>query len=289
MSNGLVLDKLNSFIDTESPHMARFLYRMWRDQQDAITYKELREAILNGVLDISMLLDWQQDYSNFLAESYAPLAQKAIVTATKDLNAIYGVNLKDPVRGAMDKYISIHGGRLIREITEKQYKAINTLVRQAAMTDTITVDQLARAIRPCIGLTENQVAQTKCLYDQLRENGVPHKTALQKQMVFAAKKHRERAASIAQTELAYAYNSATQISIENAIRSGNISDESDKYWKTAKDETVCKKCNAVAGERVKVSESFSNGLFLPPAHPRCRCAVGYHLTKPKHKRPANNL
>lgn len=283
MSNDIVLDKLNSFIDTESPRMSRILYRMWEDQQDAITYKELREAILNGTLDISTFLDWQQDYSNFLTESYAPLAQKAIDAATADLNNIYGVNLKDPVRGAMDEYINTHGGRLIREITEKQYKAINTLVRQAAMTDTMTVDQLARAIRPCIGLTESQVAQTKRLYDQLREKGVPHKKALRKQMIFAAKKHRERAASIAQTEMAYAYNAATQTSVENAIRSGDISEDSCKYWKTAKDETVCKKCNSVAGEKVKVNETFSNGLFLPPAHPVCRCAVGYKLVRPKRK------
>lgn len=103
MSNDLVLDKLNSFIDAESPRMARFLYRMWGDQQDAITYKELREAILNGALDISMFLDWQQDYSNFLAESYAwldkgspggmikprPYADKTIETAMPEVEKIY--------------------------------------------------------------------------------------------------------------------------------------------------------------------------------------------------------
>ena len=48
---------------------------------------------------------------------------------------------------AMDDYITKHGGKLIREISTKQFNAINTLVRQATMTDTMTVkDQLARKL-----------------------------------------------------------------------------------------------------------------------------------------------
>lgn len=289
MSDSTILERLDRFIDRESPHMSKFLYRMWEDQQDAITYRELREAILNGELSTEYLEIWQQDYSFYLSDCYGPLAQKAIEAAKDDLVAMYGVELYDPVMGAMDEYISTHGAKLIREISIKQFNAINTLVRQAAMTSTLTVDELARSIRPCIGLTERQTAQVKRFYDQLREDGVPRKKAQSRQLSYAAKLHRRRAASIAQTEMATAYNHATQKSVEDSIKHGFCGEDSTRYWKTAKDEGVCKICGAVNGETVGMNDNFSNGFFAPPAHPVCRCALGYRLTKPKRKRPAEGV
>ena len=280
MSDVSILERLSKFIDRESPRMATFLYRMWGDQQQAITYRELREAILDGSLSIDYLLDWQQDYSQYLVECYTPMVQVAIDRAAKDLLSEYGGSFADPMMDAMDDYIASHGGKLIREISTKQYNAINLLVRQAAMTDTMTVDELARAIRPCIGLTEHQTRQVKRFYDQLREQGVSHKKALKRQMVYAAKKHRERAASIAQTELAFTYNAATKKVVMDSIDKGLAGADSKRYWLTADDEHVCEICNSVDNELVGLNEPFSNGLMDPPGHPGCRCAVGYKLTRP---------
>lgn len=279
MSGASVLDRLNSFIDRENPAMARFLYRMWDDEQQAITYKELREAILSGSLSITYLLEWQQDYSRYLSECYAPLAQKAIEQAAEDLRAEYGLHLADPMKDAMDDYIRNHGGKLIREITEAQHKAINTLVRQAALSDTMTVDELARSIRPCIGLTERQSAQAKAFYDQLREQGVPARRALERQATYAAKLHRQRAATIAETEMAYAYNAGYHQTVTEQIASGELPPKTKKMWLTAADERVCPQCGAMEGETVLVSENFSCGAAYPPAHPNCHCA--YRLVFPK--------
>lgn len=287
MSNDDILQRLSSFIDRKSPQPARFLYRMWADQQKAITYHELREAILNGGLSINYLLDWQQDYSNFLVESYTPLVEAASKQVVKDLIAEYGVELHDPMYSAIERYISTHGGRLIREVSTAQYQAINVLVRQAAMTDTMTVDQLARAIRPCIGLTKWQCQRTKKFYDNLIEQGYSHKKALKRQMTYAAKMHRQRAASIAETETAYAYNNAAKMVIIDAVEQGLISPEVMKEWTTADDEKVCKRCGAVDGEVVPLNETFSIGVDLPPGHPGCRCAVKYLLKAPERKLPTN--
>lgn len=279
MSGASVRDRLNSFIDRENPAMARFLYRMWDDEQQAITYKELREAILSGSLSITYLLEWQQDYSRYLSECYAPLAQKAIEQAAEDLRAEYGLHLADPMKDAMDDYIRNHGGKLIREITEAQHKAINTLVRQAALSDTMTVDELARSIRPCIGLTERQSAQAKAFYDQLREQGVPERRALERQATYAARLHRQRAATIAETEMAYAYNAGYHQTVTEQIASGELPPKTKKMWLTAADERVCPQCGAMEGETVLVSENFSCGAAYPPAHPNCHCA--YRLVFPK--------
>lgn len=283
MSDVSILERLSKFIDKESPRMATFLYHMWGDQQNAITYRELREAIMDGELSIDYLIDWQQDYSQYLVDCYAPLAHKAIMQAAKDLTREYGGSFADPMMDAMDDYISNHGGKLIREISTKQFNAINSLVRQAAMTDTMTVDQLAKSIRPCIGLTDYQVGQVKRFYDQLREQGVPHKKALERQMVYAAKKHRERAFLIAQTEMATAYNAATKKVVKDSIEHGIVGNDCKRCWLTADDERVCKKCNNIDGEIVGMDEPFSNGFIDPPAHPACRCAVKYLLKAPDIK------
>ena len=59
-----VLDKLNSFIDASSPKLATFLHHQINQQQNAVTYKELHEAIHQGQFPLSYLTKWQQDYSH---------------------------------------------------------------------------------------------------------------------------------------------------------------------------------------------------------------------------------
>ena len=181
MSKQTTLDKLNSFIDAQSPKLATFLHKQINTQQNAVTYAELREAIFQGQFPPSYLAQWQQDYSKFIVDHYAPLVETAVKQAATDLFAEYGGALLDPQLGFVDDFIKNHGGQLIREVTETQYKAINNLVRQATMTDTMTVDQLARAIRPCVGLTQRQAQYVKNYHDNLIAQGYSPEEARKKQ------------------------------------------------------------------------------------------------------------
>lgn len=65
-----------------------------------------------------------------------------------------------------------------------------------------------------------------------------------------------------------------------SIEQGLIGMDSKRYWLDADDEKVCDKCGAIDGELVDIDEPFSNGIMDPPAHPGCRCGVGYKLTRP---------
>lgn len=276
-------DRLYSFIEDEWDQPAKVLYRMWNDQQKAITYKELKEAIRNGSLTISEYMAWQQDYVNWLNTSYSKTVDKAVQFARDAMNKEYRGILNDPKSPKVESFINEHGGRLIREVSEGQFKAINTLVRQASLTKTMTVDELARSIRPCIGLTERQSAQVKKYYDQLREDGYSKSAALKKQQAFAEKMHRDRAKLIAQTEMAYAANYGMDATVRQSIEDGLISPDVDKEWSACRDERVCPVCGTLHGETVKEDESFSDGSQLPPAHPACRCAVKYHMKPPEPK------
>ena len=266
-----ILARLSSFIDRESPELSSFLYRMWDDQQQAITYKELRQAILSGELLLEYLNQWQQDYSKFLIDAYTPNVERAILQAANDLRREYGPYFLDPVSPKIDLFIKTNGGRLIREVTRQQYQAINTLVRQASLTEIMTVDELARAIRPCIGLTSRQAQQTQKYFETLVDGGLSPKKAQEKQLVFAAKLHRQRAATIAQTEMAFAYNAGLDASVQQSIEDGILPQTVKEQWLTALDERVCPVCGKMHGETVDIGKPFSFGGTGPPAHPNCRC------------------
>lgn len=285
ISKAKALDTLNSFIDASSPKLATFLERQWNQQQNAITYKELREAIFAGQLDYQYLTQWQQDYSAFVAKHYAPLAEQAVKEAAANLATAYGGALIDPLSTTVDSFIKTQGGKLIREISTAQFNAINTLVRQAALSETMTVDELARAIRPCVGLTQRQAQAVKNYYDSMIAQGYSPTEARKKQAVYAERIHRRRAATIAQTEMAYAYNYGMDAVVRDNIKNGVYEPGVTKKWRTAYDENVCDICGGIDGEEVSIDDAFSNGYILPPGHPNCRCAVSYHNIKLVQKQP----
>lgn len=281
MSVNDLLNRLSRFLDKDDPKLATFLTHMWNDQQNAVTYRELRYAVLDGVLSMDYLIGWQQDYSNFVVESYGPMVEEAVKASTKSLLKEYGGYLQDPQISIMDEYIRQNGARLVREISTAQFNAINTLVRDASLTGNLTIDQLARAIRPCIGLTERQSRSAYNLYKQLREDGVPHSKAIKQQARYAEKQHRYRAATIAQTEMARAYNASCDAVVQQNAEAGYVGEDSTKEWYTARDERVCPVCGAMHGEKTTLNGTFSNGETEPPGHPCCRCALKYNLTAPK--------
>ena len=271
MADSDILARLSSFIDYESPELAEFVYRMIEDQGNAITYRELRQAIFDGGLSLDYLRQWQQDYSRFINEAYSQAVERAIAQAAADLRTEYGVNFYDPMFSKIDNFIQTHGGQLIRQVSIEQYTAINQLVRQATLTTSMTVDQLARVIRPCVGLTRRQAQTTKNFYDSLIKDGYSDKRARERQLVYAAKIHRQRAAMIAETEMATAYNAGWQATIQQNVEDGILPPGTRKQWLTAEDEKVCPICGGMREETVLWNEPFSNGSDYPPAHPRCRC------------------
>lgn len=72
------LNKLNSFLNAASAEPAYILHSTWTNQQNAITYKEIREAIMNGHMSESTFQQWQQDYSKMVSDKLSPVWVKAM-------------------------------------------------------------------------------------------------------------------------------------------------------------------------------------------------------------------
>jgi SPP1 gp7 family putative phage head morphogenesis protein len=82
----------------------------------------------------------------------------------------------------------------------------------------------------------------------------------------------ERATLIATTEITRFYAYIEQIKGEQLVKDWpNV--RVTKRWFTNNDDLVCEICKSLDGKEVDIMSSFAKGIFLPPAHPSCRCWI----------------
>lgn len=284
-----VLQQLRSFLDANEPGLVRFLVNTWRSQGNAITYKELREAILSGEIDSDLLDDWMQDYSRFVVKYLQPAWEKAIIVAASVIEKKYPLWNFDPMGAGVLEWTANHAAEFVTNVTTTQIEGLRAVVRRAAVLEDMSVDGLARAIRPMVGLTKQQSEANLKYYETLIKNGMSEKKALDKSIRYAAKQHRYRGYNIARTELAFSYNQGSYEGTKQAQAAGYMGD-TVKVWCTADDERVCTICGGLEGKEVAMDEDFDfytklhgrNATIrrVPPAHPSCRCAVMYKEIAP---------
>lgn len=285
------LAKLDSFLNAASPQLIYFLHRMFQDQQAAITYKELREAWLDGYEQ--EIRQWQEDYARFVEDRLSPMWEIAMRNGAQqyiDHLKERGILVYDDSDQDVRSWIRRHTAEFVTNIGEGTRQAIRSIVMHG-QSEGWTADQMARAIRPCIGLTQPQAMANlryqQSVYEALLENhprmrkDVAARKAQEAALKYAAKQHRLRADTIANTELAYAYNMGAHESIRQAMKQ-NLMGPCEKVWSTSADPRVCERCKALSGKRIGFDEGFPGGnkvaagyAIVPPAHPRCRCVVEY--------------
>ena len=86
---------------------------------------------------------------------------------------------------------------------------------------------------------------------------------------YTAKKIRERAVTIARTEIMGALNRRAQESFLQARAAGFLGPNAQKEWIAT--EGACVVCSPMDGVKVRLAEAF--GIPGPPAHPRCLCTI----------------
>ncbi len=289
-----VLRRLEEYLKGEEAawEPVKILCGFWQDQQDAITYQELRQVIEDGTLTTKMLELWQQDYSVLVSTKLWKMWENAILAGAGGqplLDKIpFSFQLQTP---GIQNWIKERGAAFVTASTQEQKDAVAALLTKK-MRDRHTVDELSRLIRPCIGLTKGDAAAATKLYDSIVDTLTKEhprmkpesirKKALDSTLKYAERKHRARAMTIAQTESAFAYNRGADEGIRQAQAQGYLGSVI-KRWSTSGDDQVCGLCASLDGMELGIDEDFEISgrlLFpehhrLPPAHPRCACAVEY--------------
>ena len=303
----LAAEKLKEFLNTETPRTAEILQKMYSNQKNAITYAELREAVVNGYMSEDTFRTWQEDYSRFVVQHLEPLWKSAIRSRASELEAALrtkpGGFYFDPTERSIQDWISKNGARWVTNQSLESRKAIKAMLSYAS-SGAYTPDELARIIRPTIGLTTLQADANRKYYDkvkrQLEENhprmkqGAIEKKAREAALKYAEKQQRERAKTIANTELSMAYHQGMDEAIKQAQKQGIIGPMKRRWLSCPTD--PCELCVKLGGQTIDMNEEFEapmktdkNGnnapmkwksLFpgshaVPPAHPRCHCGVEY--------------
>ena len=276
---------LRSFLDKNEPGLVRFLVHTWNAQGKAITYKELREAILAGDIDPQWIDDWMQDYTRFVANHMQPAWDKAIVASVVELERKLPMWKFDPMGDAVRSWTATHAAAFVTNVTTTQIEGLRAVVRRAAVLEDMSVDELARAVRPMVGLTRQQATANLRYFENLRANGVSVKRAQDLSTRYAARQHRLRGYTIARTELATAYNTGAYEGTKQAQAAGYLG-ETVKVWCTAEDERTCSTCAALEGKRIAMDANFDGASpswsthLTAPCHPSCRCAIIYEEIAP---------
>ncbi len=296
-----VLRRLEEYLESAAVtgEPVEILCGFWEDQQNAITYQELRQAVADGEISQETIRLWMQDYSVLVANRLGNLWMDAITAGSAGQPILDGITFEFSMQtpGILN-WIRERGAEFVTASAQEQKEAIAALLTKK-MRDGHTVDELSRLIRPCIGLTEgdakaavkfydNIVATLKKDHPRMKPESI-RKKALDATQKYAERKHRARAMTIAQTESAFAYNRGADEGIRQA-QEQNLLGKCRKRWNTSGDDQVCKLCASLDGVEVDMDSDFEIGgklLFngqhlLPPAHPRCACAVEYIEVEPPH-------
>lgn len=288
-SHDAALLKLRRFLDTNEPKLVHFLQNLWNSQRRAITYKELREAILAGALSADLLYEWQEDYSAFLLEHLQPLWLEAMKQAAEQLEQRYGKFYFNPMADGVQQWVKEYGAAFVTNSSQTQIEALRAVIGMATGLENYTVDELSKAIRPIVGLNQPQAMANLKYYNTMREYGLSEKKALDKSIRYAARQHRARGYLIARTELAFGYNKGEYLAVKQAQEKGFMG-QCVKVWCTAEDERVCSTCGPMDGKRVLLDEEFDFPTKLdnwtrltPPLHPNCRCGMLIEEIEPPQK------
>lgn len=299
------LNKLNGFLNAASAEPAYILHSTWTNQQNAITYKEIREAIMNGYMSESTFQQWQQDYSKMVSDKLAPVWVKAMETASLGVQDKHDSFFFDHTWPGVTNWVKDHGAEFVTNISTEQKNAVSALIARAYSKGE-SAEELSRAIRPCIGLTQRQAIANANYYDHVKESllknnpGMKDATAAKKAQEaaakYAAQQHRYRANMIAETEMAFAYQHGEYEAVKMAQAQG-LMGVVEKVWSTAYDDGVCDICNGLEGQTIGIDDDFNFKLnkllfqgqrLTPPAHPQCRCAVEYREITPPVIQPTQN-
>ena len=292
------LQKLRSFLDAKEPGLVYFLVRTWKNQGKAITYKELREAIIAGEISADYLEQWRQDYAKLVVAKLEPAWREAMETAANELLSRFPDFNFDPMGDGVLSWTETRAADFITNSTNTQIEGLRAVVRRAATLEDMNVDQLARAIRPMVGLTKQQGIANLNYFTKLLESGVSEARATDLAIRYSAKQHRYRGYNIARTELGFAYNQGSYEGIKQAQAAGYMG-EMVKIWCTADDERTCEICGGLEGKQIAMDEDFGFNTKLatsanptirrvPPAHPSCRCTVMYKEISPPIYQPNRN-
>ena len=118
-----VLKRLEEYLNSSNVtgEPVEILCGFWKDQQNAISYQELRQAVQDGYIDQKTLQLWMQDYSVLVAGSLQSIWQDAFVAGSFSQPIMDGMAFSlDMQAPGILNWIDQHGARSEEHTSELQ-------------------------------------------------------------------------------------------------------------------------------------------------------------------------
>jgi len=284
-----VAQEMSDIVFGDSPKMARFLVSTWNAQSEAIKFEEIANAVATGELPQNWNEEFEELYANAIEEECEFYYKRAIRKGSHRMVAgIEGLGIEHDFQllgGKLTEWIEKRSATLVVDITDIQRQALRKLLRNQLIIDPLGPREIGILIRPLIGNTEREAAWVSQRFNDLLKGGLSEEKALRQAEIFSGYLRRKRAIRIARTELAFAYNNGSRLAVQDAIEGGAFppGDGVVKVWYAQEDERTCPFCGQLHGQIVGFEQTFPAvtkqlpNVFVPPAHPHCRCVILYQI------------
>lgn len=286
-----IIDRMKEYLESAISDPIQFLETFWHDQAMVITYAELRKIATDEEFPEEIMEVWRQDYSKLIAEKITPAWEEAIIAGIESNPQLVGMEFDASV--LVREWTVRRSAELVTNITQEQADAIRHIISEA-VNNHMGSEEVARYIRPVIGLTEPQTAANLKFYNNFKEQLAKDHPRMKPESIerkarqaaarYASKQHRARAKTIARTELARAYAEGRDAAIREAIAKGLMPRMKKKIIMAmlVPDSRHCTPCRKLDGTTIDIDEYFTVQVgnrmikeLIPPLHPNCYCVVDY--------------
>ncbi len=286
-----VVKELDTVFTNRTPRAVRWLYNTWNAEREAIKFQEIGNALTTGKIDPAWIERWREDYSRYVVENLRPdwnaAAEVGRANVEGGILAQFGfmegsaTPVEFPGRWAVD-WMDTRGTDLAVLLTDNQRKATSAILTEFGIRQGLGERELARYIRPTIGLTPNHARAVGRFRNSLIEAAELSPGQINDKVnAYSFFLQQTRAKMIARTEMVWAYNMGQIDAVREYTANGWIPDNMliVKEWFTSPDERTCPWCNALNGVIVGIDGTYPGmtekvpNTFAPPAHPNCRCAI----------------
>ena len=272
------------YVKGEEGSLARLTKAMWIKQGAIVTPDTMKIALNAGTVPDVWKDPWSRITREYVRDDMTKAWVKSISTAgdmiAKKVNRLQRKQFEfDSTMAAIKAWIDANAGSLIVNLTAGQLSSIHALLQSQIALGVTSPYILAQRIKPMVGLTEREARAVAKFIASLTEDGVAANAINKQADKYAKYLHRNRAARIAQTELANAYGAGEMASMKQAVAEGWLPGVPEKSW-LAGGPNPCEICeeNEAAGA-IPLEEAFPSGDQQQTAHPSCACAVSYQVRR----------
>lgn len=281
LNSGDIHARLRAAIDPREPRLVRILVTVRGELRSVLTYQELGSALVDGELTDQALAEWRQTYSQFVTDKLQPEWERQIEVAGRAMAKDVALAVEtpfafSPTGARVLDWIADRAAERVVSWTDVQHDAAKAIIGKSR-AEGVGVDELGRRLRAVTGLTPRQAQAVERMREALLADGLSAQDAAKQAQRYSDLLHRQRAVTIARTELAAANNQGQHAAILQAREEGLFGGPVQKVWSTAADERMCDECGGLDGEKAPLDEPFAGGYGLPPIHPMCRCVVQYEV------------